>query len=175
MAARDLLEPALEGVHLVRRLVVHVPQRRLAEVGDLGAGEPADESLRADDPDLGVANLEDHVAPIEDEHAGLFEYVRDLVAATGMVVVVSEDRDDRDRDGTTRPREHGCLLGEAVCRQVTCEQHEVGLIRDLGERPLQALSERLDGMDVARCGDANGRGHETSGTRPERSANAESG
>ena len=89
--------------------------------------------------------------------------------------MVPEDGDDGNRDGATGPREDGSLLGEPVSRQVTGEQHEVGLLRDLRERPFEALAEGLDCVDISCCGDANGCGHETSSTRHQRSANAESG
>ena len=52
VAAGDLLEPLLECVDLPRGLGVHLAEQRLAEVGDLGAGEAADEALRPGDPDL---------------------------------------------------------------------------------------------------------------------------
>ena len=58
VAAGDRLEPALDRVRLGRRLGVDRAQQRLAEVGDLGAFEAADEALRADDADLVAADLE---------------------------------------------------------------------------------------------------------------------
>ena len=52
VAAGDRLEPRLDRLHLARRLGVHLTQQRLAEVGQLRAGEAADEPLGADDADL---------------------------------------------------------------------------------------------------------------------------
>ena len=42
----DLLQPLRDRLGLARRLGVHLAQQRLAEVGQRGAGEAADESLR---------------------------------------------------------------------------------------------------------------------------------
>ena len=61
VAAGDLLEPRLERLDLARRLGVDLAQERLAEVGQLGAGEAADEALAADDPELEPPDLVDGV------------------------------------------------------------------------------------------------------------------
>ena len=76
MAAGDRLEPRLERLDLARRLGVDLPQQRLAEVGQLRAGEAADESLDADDPELEPADLVHGVVALEHADAGVLEHRR---------------------------------------------------------------------------------------------------
>ena len=175
MAARDLLEAALERVDLERRLVVDLPQRRLAEVCDLGAGKAADEALRAGDPDLDVADLENDVAPVEHDDARRPRDGRDLVAAARVVVVVSEHGDDRDLDRPAGVREHRGLLGQAVRRQVAGEQDEIRLLRD---RPRTHARGALEAARRHGCRLPLRREwllSQNSCTRSGRSANAETG
>jgi len=175
VAAGDLLETAFERLDLQRRLLVHVAKGGLSEIGDLRSGKPSDESLRAHDPDLGFADLEDRVAAVEDDDAAFFEHGLDLVAAARVMIVVPEDRNDRSRERGAGVGEDGGLLGQPVRGEIAGEEHEVALFRDRGKRSLEAFSERLDRVDVACGGDSHRRLHRTRSTRPRRSANAESG
>jgi hypothetical protein len=63
--------------------------------------------------------------------------------------VISEDGDHGNRERGTCLGEHGRLLGQPVSRQIAGEQHEFAVLGDCGERPLEALSERLHRMDVS--------------------------
>ena len=93
VAAGDRLEPFLEGGNLVPRLLVEPAQQRLAEIGDLGAREAADEALAADDADLDALDLDHGVRPVEHDDSGILQRRRQLAAAVGVVVVVAEHRD----------------------------------------------------------------------------------
>ena len=77
--------------------------------------------------------------------------------------------------GAARVREHRGLLGQPVRRQVAGEQDEVDSLRERGERPFEALAQRLGRVDVSCRGDANRRRHVGAIPAAERSANAERG
>ena len=153
VTAVDLDEAALERLHLERRLGVDLAHHRLAEVRDLRAREAADEALRAHDPDLEIADLEDHVVAVEDDDAALPQDVLQLVAAAGVVVVIPEHGDHRHGEASARVAEHRRLLGQAMGREIARQEHEIALLGDRRERPREPLAQRLDRVDVARCGD----------------------
>src|SRR5262245_14208195 len=90
MAACDLLQPRLDSFHLGCRFAVHLAQERLAEVGQLRAGEASDEALRPDDADVHVSELDDHRLARQDANAALLEDGCDLVCPAGVMVVVAE-------------------------------------------------------------------------------------
>ena len=81
-------EALVEREHLGGRLGVDLAQERLAEVGQLRIGEPADEALGADDPDARSPDLPHRVAALQDLHPGLLEQRGHLPAAVGVPVVV---------------------------------------------------------------------------------------
>ena len=111
VTSRHGFEPALERVDLGGGLLIDLAEERLAEVRDLRSGEASDESLRPDDSDFDLPNLEDRVPALEHEHAAARELLGDLVRTAGVVVVVPEHRDDRNGDAVARVGEHRCLLG----------------------------------------------------------------
>src|ERR671924_22409 len=154
-AVRDGLEPCRDRLRLGRRLGVYLPQERLAEVGEEGAGKAADEPLRPDDPDVEAVDLGDRPVAVEDEDAGRLKRVRHLVAASEVVVVVAEDGVDRRPEALAGVGEHPRLLGVAVRRHVASEQDQVGLAVDLGEGGLDPLAVGLACMHVACGGDPN--------------------
>ena len=157
VAARDRLEPRLERLDLARRLGVDLPQQRLAEVGQLGAGEAADEPLGADDPELEPADLVHGVVALEHADAGVLEHGDHLVAAIRVIVVVAEHRVDRQLERTARVGEHGRLLGLAVRRQVAREQHDVRVPLQRRERVRDPLAQRLRAVDVSSGGNTDHR------------------
>ena len=139
MAARDRLEPFLERGHLVSRLLVEPAEQRLPEIGDLGAGEAADEPLAADDADIEPVDLDHGVGAVEDDDPGVFQRGGQLSTAVGVVIVVAEDGDHGDRELTAGVGEHERLLWLTVRRQIAAEQDQVGLVlhaRECALRPL---------------------------------------
>ena len=70
------------------------------------------------------------------------------------MIVVPEHGDHRDAQATTRIREHRGLLGQAVGRQVSCEQDQVAVLRGGGERARQPLTQRLHRVEVTRSCDS---------------------
>jgi Uncharacterised nucleotidyltransferase len=160
VTAGDGLEALFERLDLERRLLVDPAEERLAEVGQFGAREAADEPFHADDADFPLADLEDQVLALQDANAARVERVDELHAAIRMVIVVAEDGDHRNLEGSAGIGEDRCLLGKPVRRQIAREKHEVTVLGHRGERARQMVAERLDGMDVACRGDADGRRHE---------------
>jgi hypothetical protein len=118
VTAGDRLQPRLERLHLTRRLVVDLAQERLAEIGQLGAGEAADEPFQADDPDLEPVHLEDVELARQHAHAGVCEQLDELEAAVRVVVVVAEHRVHGEREPAARIGEDDRLLRFAVRRQI---------------------------------------------------------
>ena len=104
----------------------------------------------------------------------------ELVAAVDVPVVVAEHRQHGHVDSTYRCGHHRTLLGFAVRREVTREQHEVDAVAEAGERlgPALAVAVAAD-VDVARRRDPDralvgllaprralrADGHEAAGTR----------
>ncbi|MEX2645776.1 MAG: nucleotidyltransferase family protein [Gaiellaceae bacterium] len=70
---RDAAQALGDRLLLGRCLGVDLAQQRLPEVGERGAGEAADESLRADDADLGAVDVEDRPAALQHRDVGLAE------------------------------------------------------------------------------------------------------
>jgi Nucleotidyl transferase of unknown function (DUF2204) len=159
VAAGDGLEPLLEGLHLERRLAIDVAKKTFAEVRDLGSREAAHEALDADDPDLGLPDLEDEVAAVEQDDPGRSQHLHYLRLPTRVVVVVPEHGDDGDRQLATGIGENDRLLGQPVGRQVAGQQHEVGRAFERGERSRDALAKRLRAVEIARRGDPNSSRH----------------
>ena len=161
VAPRDRLEALLQCRDLPGRLRVDLAEQRLAEVGDLRAREAADEALRPGDADLDPSELEHEVIALEDHHAGRAQSRGHVVRPTGVMIVVAEHRHDRERrDDPAGVGEHRCLLGHPVGGQIAGEQHEVGLLGELGERLRDALAMLLGGMEVARRRDTDHRDHD---------------
>jgi hypothetical protein len=106
MAARDLLQAGLQGLDLEGRLVVDAAQQRLAEVGDLGSGEPADEAFRAHDAEVDAAYLADDGLAVQQMDPGTGEDRPHLVRAARVVVVVPEHRVDGEWHDAARIGEH---------------------------------------------------------------------
>ena len=106
-----------------------------------------------------LADLDDRVAPVEDDDSRVREDGHDLVAAVRVVVVVPEHREDRHLEAAARVRENRGLVGQAVRRQVAGEEDELGPVRERGERALEALPQRLRGVDVGRGSDADALRH----------------
>jgi predicted phosphodiesterase len=121
--------------------------------GDLTTtGEPEQAQVVADacrDLDVPVfAVLGNH-----DFHAGRSDELTAIVEAAGVVIVVAEHGEDRDRQVAARVGEHGRLLRLAGRRQVAREQDDVGLVDDLVEGAQHAFARRLRRVHVARCSD----------------------
>ena len=76
-----------------------------------------------------------------------------------VMVVVSEHRDDRNRETGARSREDLGLLGKTVRREIAGEQDEVRVLRDRREHAREPLAQRLGGVDVTRRSDPNRRVH----------------
>jgi hypothetical protein len=160
MTAGDGFETFLESLHLERGLTVDVAQQPFAEVGELGAGEPADEALHAHDPELDLTDLEHEVAAIEDDDVRTVQDLDQLGDTTRVVVMVPEDRDDRHRQLAARVREHKGLIGEPMRRQVPGKEHEIGRAFECRERPRDPLAKGLGTMQIARRSEADGSRHE---------------
>ena len=92
--------PASSASTSLARLGVDLAQERLAEVGQLGAREAADEALRADDPELELADLVHRDVALEHDHTGVARALATTSSQRfGVVVVVAEHGDDRDSSG----------------------------------------------------------------------------
>ena len=154
-AVRDLLEAVADRLDLRSRLGVDAPQQRLAEVGQRGAGEPADESLRPHDTDLASCKFERGRRAVEHVHACVPQDSRDLVAATAVQVVVAEHGADRPAQPCAGVREQPCLLRLAERGQVAGEQEHVDLRLDAPERGRETVACLRAAMDVAGGGDAD--------------------
>jgi hypothetical protein len=163
---RDRLQPLSDRVGLRARLRVHAPQQGLAEVGKRRAGEPADEPLRADDADLAAVELERGGRAVEHVHTGVAQHGRDLVAASGVEIVVAEHRAHGHAHARARLGEHLRLLRLPERRQVTGEQDEVDAFLQLGERLLEPVSRRFRRVDVACSCDRDHRSHVPRRARP---------
>ena len=120
-AAVDRRESILERGHVTPRLRVDRSQQRLSEVGQRAAGEPSDESLRADDADGCAVDVRDRPGAFEDDDAGILEHSGDLGDLVGVVVVIPEHRVDRRVEQPAGVREDARLVGLAVQRQVACK------------------------------------------------------
>ena len=150
------VEPALEGVHLIRGLRVDGPHDRLAEVRQGRVGKAAHETLRADDAERRAAAVEHFPAPVEDVDPRGSEHLDDLVGPVRMPVVIAEDGDDRDRELSAGVREHLGLLRFPEGCQVAGDEDRVDLAGDLPEGLRHSDTVLLAAMDVARGGDPDG-------------------
>ena len=148
MAAGDRLEALLERGNLVAGLLVEPAEERLAEVGDLGTREAADETLAADDADLDPLDLDHGVRAVEHDDPRVLERRRQLAAAVGVVVVVAEHRDHGDGKVAAGVGEHERLLRLSVRRQVAAEQDQVGLRLHAVEGAHGPLPQRLGAVEV---------------------------
>ena len=157
LAARDRLEAELERSDLVARLPVELAQERLAEVGDLGAGESPDEALAADNPDVEAACLDHGVGAIEDEDACFSEDLLQLDAAAGVVVVIAEHGDHRHLQVSAGIGQHERLLRLALCRQVARKQDQVDLGLYFAEGAIDPIAQMLRAVEIARCREADRR------------------
>lgn len=164
LAAGDGFEALLERLDLGRGLTVDLPQRRLAEVGDLRARESSDESLRPDDADLEARDLENRVRAVEHHDAAPAQCLDDVCLASGVVVVVAQNGDHGHAEPSAGVRQHGRLLGKAVRREIARDEDEVALRGDVCEGSRQMLAQSLAGVDVARGRDSQVRGHATMDT-----------
>jgi hypothetical protein len=167
VAGADLLETVRERLDLGGRLGVDIAEQRLAEVGQRGAEEAADESLRADDSELEAGDLADSEVAVEHLDIRALEDDADLVAAPLVQVVVSEHGEDGDSEPAAGVRENLRLLGLARRRQVAGEQHDVACALDTLECSLEALPRRLGCMNIARCRDPDHDGHVARLPKPE--------
>ena len=115
---------------LLHRLGVDAAQGRLAEVREVGAREAAHEALGADDPDLGLTQVEYDVVVVlvHHDHAGVLEHRGELVGAVDVPVVVAEHGDDRDVEVAHDVGDDLGLLGLAVGGQVAGQEHDVGAV-----------------------------------------------
>ena len=167
VAPGDRLEPGLERVDLARRLGVDVAEQALAEVGDLGAGEAADEALHADDAHLHAGELEHHVRTVEHCDPRVAERRLDRRLEAVVVVVVAEHGDDRRGGAPARVGEHGSLVGQPVRREVARQQDEVD-VGQASEGTGEALAVLLRRVEVADSRDAQ-LGHDAHVPAPRRS------
>jgi len=93
------------------------------------------------------------VIAVEHHHATRPKNVVDLVYAARVVVVVTEHRDDRNRETGARIREDLGLFRKAVRREIAGEEDEVHVLRDRREHACEPIAQGLCGMDVACRGD----------------------
>lgn len=146
---RDLLETGADGFDLGARLGVDLPQERLAEVGQLRAGEPTHEALRAYDANLLAADLHNYRVAVEHVDARKVQHAGNLVAAPGMQIVIAEDRVNRHARAASGVSKDLGVLRLAVGGQVTGEQHEIGLTLDRRKGLLEAAPRRLGRVHVS--------------------------
>jgi len=74
---------------------------------------------------------------------GTLEDPRNLVAATGVQVVIAEDGADRNAEVAARVRENLRLFRLTMSRQIAGEQDKVDLALDHGERLFDPRTRRL--------------------------------
>jgi hypothetical protein len=154
-AVGDLSQAFVERRHVIARLPVHLAQQRLAEVGQARAGEAADESLEADDPDLAAIELDDARLTLEHGDSALLEQRDQFIRAILVPVVVAEHGEHGHVEPRAGLREPGGLLGLAVRRQVARQQYELNFAVQARERFLQLRAVCLADMYVACRGDAD--------------------
>ena len=70
---------------------------------------------------------------VEYPHPGIAEDPAHLRHLARFVVVVAEDRDDRDRDSGQDPRERPRLVGLAAVREISAQREHVRAFRYFGE------------------------------------------
>jgi hypothetical protein len=176
MAAGDRFQALLERGHLVARLLIEPAEERLAEIGDLGTRKAADEPLAAHDADVDPLDLDHRVRAVEDDDSRGLERRRQLAAPIRVVVVITEDRDDRDGKVAAGVGEHERLLRLPVRGQIAAEQDQVGVGLHAVEGSHRALPQGLGAMEVG-CGGQPDRHfvHSTGDTPGAGSANASAG
>ena len=137
-AHRDRAQALVQRRGLLHRLGVDAAQGGLAEVGEVRAREAAHEALGADDPDLGLTQIERiswlwclsiTITPASCEHGG------ELVGAVGVPVVVAEHGQDRDVEVAHGVGDDRGLLGLAVGAEVAGQQDDVGALVQARRRP----------------------------------------
>ena len=152
VAARDRLEPGLDRVHVSRRLAVDLAQERLAEVGQLGAGEAADEALHTDDPHVGAVHVQDRRSrgrgARSPRRAGRRRPRRS--GSRGSRGCRARRRPAARGRGTASASTSACSGSPCVVRSPASRTRST-LPRRLGERLHDPVAERLGAVDVA-CG-----------------------
>jgi hypothetical protein len=143
VAAVDRGQARSERVDLGGRLGVHVPQERLAEVGELRVWEAADEALRPGDAEPRAVDVLDREAAADHPHACVGQRGRELLDLRAVPVMVAEHREDRGRQPSDELREHPGLVELAVGRQVAREEDRVHVAVDMGEGALERVAVRL--------------------------------
>src|SRR5690606_213676 len=122
---------------------------RLARRVDREASEPAAEPL-----DPGEADpFNDRVVAVQDVDAPVLEDRDQLVRLAALVIVIPEDRDDRDLDPGERADDLPHLVGPALVRQVAAEREDVRAPAEAREELDQFALRGAAGVKVADRGD----------------------
>jgi hypothetical protein len=138
-AGVDRSEALVEAVDVAGRLRVRLAEERLAEVRPFLA-EPADETLDPRNTDAHTDDRQDRVRALKHDDAGFCERALEIVGTVRLPVVVSEHGDDRDLQTAASIGDDARLVHLPVLRQVTGEQHEVGVTSDARERLADAVA-----------------------------------
>src|SRR6266852_2777133 len=123
-------ERGLELERFVNGFLHECLDRPFAPRAERAAAEAAREALDAGKPDT----LYFRRFPIEHGDAAVDENLPDLVGLAAFVVVVAEDRDDRDLHRSRElADEHACLIGQSVVREIAAQQQHIRRRADLTE------------------------------------------
>jgi hypothetical protein len=142
-------QASIDRIDLGGGFRIHLPQERLAEVGEVRACEAADEPLRSHDPDLHPVDLTDRRPSLEHRDAALDQKSGHRFVTSGVPVVITEDGDRRQAQIAAAIDEDRGFFGLAVCREITGQQHEVSGVLELSKCLLELGASRLATVDVA--------------------------
>jgi hypothetical protein len=93
--------------------------------------------------------------PIEHGHATVDEDLADLLGLAPFVVMIAEDRDDRNlHRGGQLADQHPRLIGEAVISEVAAERQHICRVADLAKQRLKRTLRVLRDVKIAHCGNA---------------------
>jgi hypothetical protein len=154
---RDGVQAGVQGDDVRGGGRVDLAQQRLPEVGQGGAGEPADEALEPHDPDHPAVDLQLRVVALEHPGARAVEHLAQLGDPVGVPVVVAEHVEDGHRRLRQDLGEHGGLLGLTRGREVPRDEQAVR-VGGCGHGGAGRRAVERGGVDVADGGDADGSG-----------------
>ena len=149
-AVGDLLQARTDRLDLVGGLRVDLPQEWLAEVGELRTGEPAHESLGADDPDLLSLELESDRVAIEHMDAPFGQERSNRLTVSRVEIVVAQNRVHGNAEQARRLHQHPRLVELAVGGQVARQQDEIDVPLERREGFLEASGRGLRSVHVPR-------------------------
>jgi hypothetical protein len=125
-------EPSERGLQLQRfsERLLHEPlDDILAPWPQRSSPEPSGESLHAGEPD----SRDFTRFSIENADSGVTEDVSKLRRLAQLVIVISEDGHDGNRDRAENTSQTSRFFGVAVIRQVSAQGEDVGTLRDFRE------------------------------------------